>query len=42
MLGAKGVEKVIQIKLTPDEKKLLDASVEHVKELVKVADGFLA
>lgn len=41
MLGAKGVEKIIEVKLTPDEKKLLDTSVSHVKELVTVADGFL-
>jgi len=41
MLGAKGVEKVIEVKLTADERKLLDTSVSHVKELVKVADGFL-
>ena len=41
MLGAKGVEKVIEVKLNADEKKLLDTSVEHVKELVKVAEGFL-
>ncbi len=34
VIGAGGVEKVIQLKLTPDEKKLFDASVEHVKKLV--------
>ncbi len=34
VLGAGGVEKVIELKLTPDEKKLLDASLEHVKNLV--------
>lgn len=34
VLGANGVEKVIELQLTADEKKLFDASVEHVKELV--------
>jgi len=34
MLGSAGVEKVIELKLTDDERKLFQASVEHVKELV--------
>lgn len=34
MLGAGGVEKVIELKLDADERKLFDASVAHVKELV--------
>ena len=34
VLGTGGVEKVIELKLTPDERKLFDASVSHVKELV--------
>jgi malate dehydrogenase len=34
VLGSGGVEKVIELKLTPDERKLFDASVSHVKELV--------
>ena len=42
MLGAGGVEKVIEVELDANERKLLTASVEHVKELVKVADGFLS
>lgn len=41
VLGAGGVEKVIEVELDDDERKLLDASVAHVKELVGVADGFL-
>ena len=41
VLGAGGVEKVIEVKLSADEKKLLDTSVSHVKELVQVADKFL-
>ena len=34
MLGANGVEKVIELKLDGEERKLFDASVLHVKELV--------
>lgn len=34
MLGANGVEKVIELKLDGEERKLFDASVTHVKELV--------
>ncbi|MCG8408581.1 MAG: malate dehydrogenase [Phycisphaerales bacterium] len=34
MLGKNGVEKVIELKLNDDERKLFQASVEHVKELV--------
>jgi malate dehydrogenase len=41
MLGANGVEKVIEVELDNDERQLLDASVAHVKELVGIADGFL-
>src|ERR1039457_1533526 len=35
-LGAKGIEKVIKIKLTPEEKAELDKSAAAVKELVGV------
>lgn len=35
VLGAKGVEKVIEIDLDPSERKLFDASVEHVQALTK-------
>src|SRR5271163_3468785 len=35
-LGSKGIEKIIQIKLTPEEKAALDKSAEAVKELVAV------
>jgi malate dehydrogenase len=35
-LGEKGIEEVIQIKLTPDEKTALDKSAGAVKELVAV------
>jgi malate dehydrogenase len=41
MLGANGVEKVIEVELDAEERKLLDSSVAHVKELVGVADGFM-
>ncbi len=42
VLGTGGVEKVIEVELDDNERKLLDASVAHVKELVTIADGFLA
>ena len=35
-LGAKGIEQIIEIKLTPDEKAALDKSAAAVKELVAV------
>jgi malate dehydrogenase len=35
-LGEKGIEQIIQIKLTPEEKAELDKSAEAVKELVGV------
>jgi malate dehydrogenase len=35
-LGAKGIEQIIEIKLTPDEKSALDKSVAAVKELIAV------
>lgn len=34
VLGANGVEKVIELKLDAEERKLFEASVTHVKELV--------
>lgn len=36
VLGAAGVEKIIDIKLTADEQKLMDESASHVAELVEV------
>jgi malate dehydrogenase len=36
VLGAGGVEKVIEIDLNAEEKKLMDTSISHVKELVEV------
>ena len=35
-LGARGIEQIIEIKLTPDEKAALDKSAASVKELVTV------
>jgi malate dehydrogenase len=35
-LGAKGVEQIVEIKLTPDEKASLDKSAASVRELVNV------
>ena len=34
LLGAKGVEKIVTFKMTPDEQKLMAESVSHVKDLV--------
>jgi len=41
-IGAGGVEKVFEIALTPDERKALDVSASHVKELVEATDKVLA
>ncbi len=41
VLGAGGVERVIEVELDAEERKLLAASVAHVKELAGIADGFL-
>ena len=34
VIGAGGVERVVEVELNADERKLFDASVEHVKKLV--------
>jgi malate dehydrogenase len=34
VLGAGGVERIIEVELDADERKLFDASLEHVKKLV--------
>ena len=36
ILGAGGVEKVIEIEFDADEKALMDESISHVKDLVKI------
>ena len=38
VLGAKGVEKVIEVPLSADEKKALDASAAHVRETCQALD----
>ena len=35
-LGAKGIEQIIEIKLTAEEKAALDKSADAVKELIAV------
>ena len=41
VLGAKGVEKVIELKLSDSERKLFQVSVDHVKQLVAQVDKLL-
>jgi malate dehydrogenase len=42
VIGAGGVEKVVEIPLTAEEKKAVDVSAEHVAELVGALDKVLA
>jgi malate dehydrogenase len=35
VLGANGVEKILEVELSADEQKMFDASVEHVRTLVE-------
>jgi malate dehydrogenase len=37
VIGAKGVEKVVEVKLSDDEKKMLDNSAKAVRELIDAA-----
>jgi malate dehydrogenase len=37
VIGAKGVEKVVEIKLSDDEKKMLDNSAKAVRELIEAS-----
>jgi malate dehydrogenase len=41
VLGEKGVEKVIEVDLNAEERKLFASSAQHVRELVALADKFL-
>ncbi len=41
IIGASGVEKVVEISLNADEKAMFDKSVNAVKELCGVATGLL-
>jgi len=36
VLGSSGVEKIVEVELIGDEQKLMDESISHVKDLVKV------
>jgi malate dehydrogenase len=38
-LGARGIEQIVQIKMTPEEQKEFDLSASHVKETLKIC-GF--
>ena len=42
VIGGNGVEKVIEIDLTPAEKQAFESSVGHVRELVEAMDKVLA
>ena len=42
VIGAGGVERVIEIELTPAEKEAFQKSVAHVRELVEAMDRALA
>ncbi len=42
VIGATGVERVIEIELTPAEKAAFDGSVAHVRELIEAMDKVLA
>ncbi len=42
VIGGNGVEKVIEIELTPAEKTAFESSVGHVRELVEAMDKVLA
>ena len=40
-LGRNGVEKIVELKLTEEEKAMFSKSVEHVKQLVETTEKFL-
>ncbi|MEK6601240.1 MAG: malate dehydrogenase [Candidatus Binatota bacterium] len=42
MIGAGGIEKIIELDLSPSEKKAFDGSLARVKELVQAMDKLLA
>jgi malate dehydrogenase len=42
VIGAGGVERVVEIQLTAEEKKAFDSSVAHVQELVAAMDKVIA
>ena len=41
-LGKNGIEEIIELKLNPEEKQLLDDSAGHVREVMKVYDDMMA
>ena len=41
VLGSNGVEKILEVELAGEERELLDASVNHVKETVALAEKYL-
>ena len=41
-IGAGGVERVCEIPLTPDERRALDTSASHVRELIEALDKAVA
>jgi malate dehydrogenase len=41
IIGANGVERIVELELNKDERAGLDASVEHVRQLVKKVDTLL-
>ena len=41
LLGAGGVEKVIELELSPEEKAAFDVSISHVKELVAAVEKMI-
>ena len=41
VLGKAGVEKIVELNLNADERKELDVSVSHVKDLVAKVDKLL-
>ncbi len=42
IIGARGVEKIIEIKLTPDERKMFNKSVRDVKALTEIVEKLKA
>ncbi|MBM4106992.1 MAG: malate dehydrogenase, partial [Phycisphaerae bacterium] len=36
VLGKNGMERVVELQLDPDERKLMDESISHVKDLVGI------
>jgi malate dehydrogenase len=41
VIGSGGVERIVEVELSADERKQLDGSVAHVKELVEATEKFL-